>query len=189
MLREPQGSYCSDLLFIALLNVTPAKEFCDRNQKTKHMLELLNVRFSFLCRTTRTNGEGKHPLVLRIITGGDRRDIFTGLYCHKEHWNNKAGRLQRLNKECAAINENLDLIQRKAFEVFEQMKYSGVSFTIDELVSKLKGQDEKPELLMNYLEEEKKRIKKRVGVDITPATYDQVQAERISCTTLSPNRI
>lgn len=137
------------------------------------MQQSLSVRFSFLCRTTRTNNGGKHPLVLRIIYNKERRDIFTGLYCAKEEWNSKAGRLLRLNKTCSAINDNLDIIQRKAFEVFDALKYAMDSFTIDELVSKLKGEGERPLLLMDYLEEEKERIKKRVGVDITPATSDK----------------
>jgi hypothetical protein len=104
-------------------------------------MELLNVRFSFLCRYTRTNEEGKHPIVLRIILRSERRDIFTGLYCHKTEWNSKALRLHRLNKTCGAINDNLDLIQRKAHEDFQQLKYAGTAFTIDELVSKIRGEE------------------------------------------------
>lgn len=136
-------------------------------------MELLHVRFSFLCRISRSNEEGKHPIVLRTLYRSERRDIFTGLYCEKKEWNKKTLRLHRLNKTCGAINNNLDLIQRKAYEVFEQLKYSGLAFTIDELVSKIKGEDEKPDLLIDYLEAEKARIKKRVGIDITPATYDK----------------
>lgn len=120
----------------------------------------LSVRFAFLCRTTRANSEGENPIVLRVIYQKERRDIFTGLYCNKEEWNSDAGRLHRLNKTCAAINDNLDTIQRKAFQVFDQLKYSMDSFTIDELVAKLKGKGEKPLLLMDYLEAEKARIKK-----------------------------
>lgn len=136
-------------------------------------MELLHVRFSFLCRSTRANEEGKSPLVLRILYRGERRDIFTGLYCDKKEWNPKNLRLHRLNKTCGAINNNLDLIQRKAFEVFEQLKFTGVAFSIDELVSKIKGKEEKPERLVDYLEAEKARMQKRVGIDITPATYDK----------------
>src|SRR5438067_12521225 len=98
------------------------------------MLALLNIRFSFLCRTTYQNQDGKHAIVFRVIYCDERRDIFTGLYCGSKEWNSKTCRLHRLNKACASINDNLDLIQRKAFEVFEQMKYSGIDFTIDELV-------------------------------------------------------
>ncbi|WP_121356883.1 site-specific integrase [Flavisolibacter nicotianae] len=137
------------------------------------MLELLTVRFSFLCRTTRTNAEGNSALVLRVTWNRERRDIFTGLYCHKDQWNPKAGRLHRLNKQTNVFNDNLDAIQRSAHEAFNQLKYSGFAFTIDELVSKIKGEDEKPELLMDYLEQEKENLRKRRGVDITPATYDK----------------
>lgn len=31
------------------------------------MLELLNICFSSLCRTTHADAEGKHPIVLRIF--------------------------------------------------------------------------------------------------------------------------
>ena len=137
------------------------------------MLALLDIRFSFLCRTTYKNKDGKHAIVFRVIYRDERRDIFTGLFCSKEEWNSKLQRLNRLNKTLGAVNDNLDLIERKAIDVFERMKYSSNQFTIDELVSKIKGDDEKPQLLMDYLEEEKVRIKKRVGVDITPATYDK----------------
>jgi site-specific recombinase XerD len=137
------------------------------------MLELLNVRFSFLCRATRTNSDGNSALVLRITLNRERRDIFTGLYCDKTQWNSKAGRLHRLNKQSNIINDNLDHIQRSAYETFNQMKYSGINFTIDELVGKLKGEGAKPELIMDYLEGEKENLKKRVGVDITTTTFDK----------------
>jgi site-specific recombinase XerD len=137
------------------------------------MLELLNIRINFLCRKTYKNDEGKYPIVMRIIYRDERRDIFTGLYCAKEEWDSKHNRLFRLNRYSNTVNSNLDLIQRKAFEVFEILKYSGLVFTIDELVDKIKGKDEKPALLNEYLEQEKARIEKRLGVDITPATCDK----------------
>jgi site-specific recombinase XerD len=137
------------------------------------MLELLNIRISFLCRRTYKNDENKYPIVMRIVYRCERRDIFTGLYCGKKEWDSKHNRLFRLDKYSNAVNENLDLIQRKTFEAFENLKYNGVVFTIDELVEKIKGKDERPTLLNDYLEGEKTRLKKRLCVDITPATYDK----------------
>ncbi|RYG37951.1 MAG: site-specific integrase, partial [Chitinophagaceae bacterium] len=131
------------------------------------------VRFSFLCRTTRKNKDGNSAIVLRVTMNKERRDLFTGLYCDKEHWNSKVGRLHRLSKHTNIINDNLDQIQRTAYESFNQLKYSGHEFTIDELVHKLKGEGEKLELLMDYLEQEKENLHKRMGVDITPATFDK----------------
>jgi len=51
------------------------------------------------------------------------------------------------------------------------LRFSGEDFTIDELVTKLKGQEEEPELLIEYLERGNQSMLKRVGVEITQATY------------------
>ena len=136
------------------------------------MLELLDIRFSFFCRTTYSNKKGKHPIVLRISLRNSRRDIFTGLYCFKADWDSNNGRVLKTDKEAAAKNKNLDVILRKANAVFDSFRFSGEEFTIDELVSKLKGEEEKePELLLDFLEKGNELMLKRVGIEITKPTY------------------
>jgi site-specific recombinase XerD len=137
------------------------------------MQQLLNIRFSFLCRKTRENADGKNPIVFRITYRGERRDIFTGLYCDFNSWDGESGRVRHLNKQSAAVNNNLELIKRKAHDLFDEFKFAGLDFTLDEMVDKLRGKEARPTLLIDYLEEEKKRIQKRLGVDITPATCDK----------------
>jgi hypothetical protein len=137
------------------------------------MLELLNIRISFLLRSTHTNSEGKHPIILRLSFRKERRDLFTGLYSSKDDWDPLSSRMLKANKKAGTINNNLDLIQRKAHQAFEQLKYSTDSFSIDELVDQIKGKEERPTLLMDYLESEKERLKKRLNVDIASATYDK----------------
>ena len=116
------------------------------------MLALLDIRFSFLCRTSHTNENGKHPIVLRIIFRKSRKDIFTGLFCSKESWSSQNGRLHNIGKDAALINKNLELIFRKANNAFDALRFSEEDFTIDELVDKIKGKEEEPQLLLNYLE-------------------------------------
>ena len=50
------------------------------------MLELLNIRFAFSLRTSHHNQDGKSAIVLRVSFLCERRDIFTGLYCHDVDW-------------------------------------------------------------------------------------------------------
>src|SRR5262245_35623225 len=103
------------------------------------MLELLNIRFSYLCRTTRKNEQGKSPVVLRIIFRGERRDIFTGLWCFKCNWDNENSKVKKNEEQAISVNQNLDLIKRKAIFAFDELKFTGNVFTIDELVDKIKG--------------------------------------------------
>jgi site-specific recombinase XerD len=134
-------------------------------------MELLNIRFSFFCRSSHENEQGKNPIVLRISFRGERKDIFTGLYCIKEHWDSPSGLVLKADKTYRTINENLKVILQKATLAFDGLKFFGVPFTIHELVAKIKGDESKPVLLLEYLELALERGKEREGVDISKATF------------------
>jgi hypothetical protein len=135
------------------------------------MQELLNIRFSYLCRGGRQNEDGKSPIVLRVIFRSERRDIFTGLYCLVDDWDSQNKKVVKDDKKANSINQNLDLIRRKANDAFDELKFSGNGFTIDELVDKIKGKENKPILLIDFLEEGNEKVLKRVGTEILQFTY------------------
>jgi site-specific recombinase XerD len=135
------------------------------------MLQFLNIRFNYLCRTTYQNEQGQCPLVLRIIFRGERRDIFTGLFCFKENWDSRNNKVLKKEKLFIALNRNLDTTIQKAVYAFEELKFSGDQFTIDELVDKIKGKEVRPTLLIDFLEEGNLKMKNRVGMEILQVTY------------------
>ena len=137
------------------------------------MLELLNIRFSFLCRSARKNSKGKCPIILRIIYRSERIDIFTGLHCDKSEWDATNGVLFPLSKSAISINKNLQSILFDARGVFDEMKFSRLPFSLHELVDKLKGREEKPPVLAEYLDQRTKEIAKRISVDIANTTYEK----------------
>ncbi len=139
------------------------------------MLELLHVHFSFFCRKGRTNIKGQSPIVLRIIYRQERRDIFTGLYCNHQHWDNSTGKVRSCNKLAVTINKNIELINYQAMQVFDQLKFSRTPFTIDELVSKIKGKEERPVLLVEYLSARITEFGKKKGFDISRPTYEKYE--------------
>jgi site-specific recombinase XerD len=135
------------------------------------MLEFLDIRFNFLCRTTYKNKDGKNPIILRVVFRGQRRDVFTGIYCNGKEWDALNGCILKSKNDALVINPNLENIKRKANNVFDQMRFNGEQFSIDELVDKIKGKEERPALLIDFLEEGNKKMLKRVGIEITKATY------------------
>ena len=74
------------------------------------MVELLNIHFSFLCRSWRSNKSGQSPIVLRVIYRDKRKDLYTGLYCDDKHWDPEFGRVMVRLKHAETINKNLTLI-------------------------------------------------------------------------------
>lgn len=139
------------------------------------MLELIQIHYSFLCRQCRTNKKGHAPIVLRVIYRQERRDIYTGLYCPPQHWDHEGCKVLSNSEKGATINRNLEMITYKALQIFDQFKFSGNPFTIDDLVSQIKGQEQKPTLLVDYLQSRNKELKDRKGIDISAATYEKYE--------------
>ncbi len=139
------------------------------------MTQLLDSSFSYLCRATHLNEEGKSPIVLRIGFRGQRRDIFTGLYCFKKDWDKINLMVSQKDKRANLINKNLSLLLRKANQCFDELRFSGDIFTIDELVDKIKGKESRPTLLIEFLEEGNKKMRKRIGTEISEVTYEKYE--------------
>lgn len=137
------------------------------------MLELINVRFTFSLRTSHQNADGKSAIVLRISFPGERRDIFTGLYCFDKDWDRIAGKVSRAVKQGGTINQNLEMILQGAKNSFDELRFTKEAFTIGELADKIKGKEEKPTLLIDYLKEGTVAVKKRLGTEITQPTYNK----------------
>lgn len=135
----------------------------------------MQVHFNFLLRQNRVNKLGESPIVLRIIFRGERRDLYTGLYCKIQEWDSYSGMMNPLSKKSISINKNLDIIKFKAIQFFDELKFRAVPFTIEELVNRIKGHEEKPVLLAEYLDKRKMDLKKRILFEISSATYEKYE--------------
>ena len=136
-------------------------------------LLLLDIKFVFFCRTSYTNKNNHCPIVLRISYRDKRTDIFTGLYCDPDKWSPDSQRVTGRDKNTAHINTNLDEISHRCKESFEEMKYAGRPFTVDELVMRITGRDETPQTILAYLTSKVEELVHRVGIDITAATLQK----------------
>ena len=75
------------------------------------------------------------------------------------------GRIKHICKQAATINKNLELIIYQSMRVFDEMKFSGIPFTMDELIARLKGKEEKPTLLTEYLKTRINDLRLKAGMD------------------------
>lgn len=131
----------------------------------------LDIQFSFFCRGTHKYKSGQYPIVFRTSYRGERRDIFTGLTCDKEYWLPALGKLDTKTKMANVINRNLEEIRYKAQGQFEELKYSGIDFTIDDLVAKFKGDETPPQTLIEYNHLKLKELEERVDIDLAKTTF------------------
>ncbi|MEP7377602.1 MAG: site-specific integrase [Chitinophagaceae bacterium] len=136
-------------------------------------MQLLNIRFTFSLRTSHQNQDGKSAIVLRVSFRGERRDIFTGLYCLELDWDRSATQVAKSDKRASAVNKNLGMILQSAKNSFDELKFSRETFTIGDLMEKIKGKEDSPTLLIDYLKDGSKSVLKRVGSEITRPTYNK----------------
>jgi site-specific recombinase XerD len=139
------------------------------------MQKLLDIHFNYLCRGSHANKEGRNPIALRIVYRGERKDIFTGLYCFKANWNAEEQRILKNEENYCALNQNLSLILRKAANVFDELKFSGNDFTLSDLADKIRGSENKPQLLIDFLEQGNQKMKSRIGTEILVVTYKKYE--------------
>lgn len=135
----------------------------------------LDIKFSFYCRSTFSNKVGLSPIVLRIHYRGCRKDIFSGLHCDPNKWDPVAQRLVNKTSKSNIVNENLDQISYKCKELFDKLRYRGAPFTLDQLITQIKGDEELPDTILGYLKKKVEELKNRVGIDISPATLQKYQ--------------
>src|SRR5688572_10897553 len=120
------------------------------------------------------------PLFYALVFATNGR-IFLQVCPVKRTWNSQQVRLYNIGK-AATLNKNPDHIHRKANEAFEALRFAGEGFSIDELVDKIKGKEEEPQLLLGYVEKRNQVMSKSVGVDITKATYYKYRRRSTICT-------
>ena len=63
-------------------------------------------------------------------------------------------------------------------QVFDELKFSGIPFTIDELTCKIKGKEERPLLLIEYLTSRNEELRRKAGIDITYTTYEKYERSK-----------
>ena len=75
------------------------------------MTKLLNIHFTFSCRTSHKDKEGKSPMILRLTFRGERREMFTGLYCFSVNWNAREQRIGKKENGFNLLNHHKFLIE------------------------------------------------------------------------------
>jgi site-specific recombinase XerD len=134
---------------------------------------LFELNTSFLLRTSYRFANGEHPIVLRLKYRGVKKDVNTGLTVLPENW--VGGHVMPKAKRATIINQQLHEIAHHCRSVFEKLKIVYGDFSLNELVERLKGKEEAPETLWEYVTAKLNEIKHRVDVDLALTTYYKYQ--------------
>lgn len=133
--------------------------------------QLLDISFHFFCRGKQRYKSGLNPISLRITYRKERREILTGLACKKEDWLADLQQVNPSSKSYVLVNKELFSILHKVTERFQELKYSGNDFTIDELVDRIRGKEAPPQTLVEYMDLKIDELQDRARVDLAITTF------------------
>jgi hypothetical protein len=132
---------------------------------------LPEVTFSYLLRTNYRLANGEYAIVLRIRHRGQRKEINIGLSVPEKDWIPKLGLVNSTHKRAQAINKQLAELQLRLQQTWDKMTHTLQDFTLDEFVDRIKGNEEPPETLMEYVNIQIKEMGHRVDIDLAITTF------------------
>ena len=140
----------------------------------QHMLSV-----SFYIQRKRLNSKKQAPIIIRLKLHGKTRDISSGLRTDPDKWDSKFGAVNGSTKEAKQINQLLTASKNKLLQLFANSNYT-TEFHIDDLVSEFQGKNQKTDhFLLRLAAEHNQQIKKRIGIDYAPSTYEKYCAMEV----------
>lgn len=132
-----------------------------------------NVSLLFYLKRPKNHRKNTSPVYLRITIDGIRKEIATGRSCDPDRWNSKSGRGNGTKEDIKSLNSFLDTLQLKVHEAQRKSieKNEPVSSTL--LKNLMKGETEKPRMIMDIFQHHNNQICALVGKEFAPGTLER----------------
>lgn len=118
---------------------------------------------------------GKLPIYLRITVNGQRFELATKRYCDPEKWNTASGRQNGTKEEARLLNNYLETMQTKVFEVRRQLIESNIEITAETVKAKLSGAGDKPTFILEVFQAHNDQLEKLIGIDYARGTLKRYE--------------
>lgn len=129
----------------------------------------------FYLKKSKSNNDIVPTIYLRITINGKRTDISIQRQCETSKWSTTSNRVIGKSEEVRALNNYLDTIQFRIFEIQKDFISNGVDYTGDEIKAKYLGITDKPRLLIEIYKHHNLEFKQLVGTQFSEGTYKRFE--------------
>src|SRR5690606_2949871 len=119
--------------------------------------------------------KGELPIYLRVTVDGQRFELATKRYCNPEKWNTASGRQNGTREQARLLNNYLETLQAKVFEVRRQLIESDIPITAEAIKTKLTGTGDKPNLILEVFQAHNDQLTKLIGIDYARGTLKRYE--------------
>ena len=121
---------------------------------------------------SKTNQDGKAPLILRLSFQTQRSEKSTGYYLNPKDWNSARQRSRGNSNEAIEINKRIDDLVNK-LSVLARRDDNDKNVYLPLIITQLFATSVEEPMLLKYMKEHNEKLKERVGKDFALSTYEK----------------
>lgn len=133
------------------------------------------ISLIFYIRKSKINANGQVPIYQRITIEGKRYEISTGQFVEEAKWSTEAGRMKGNSEEARSINNRLDMVKSKVFDVERKLFMSNTPINLENFKNEYLGKKERERTLIPIFVEHNRKIKELVGSEYAPGTLERYE--------------
>ena len=131
------------------------------------------ITLHFYAKSTKSNSAGQFPIYVRLTVNGKRLEFSTKKFIDPSKWSSEMTKMKGQSEEARSLNEYLDLIKSKVFDIQMGLIHRNEEITIEIFKNILNGTKERQRLLVPIFEEHNNKIKELIGIEYAPGTYER----------------
>ncbi|HRH12298.1 MAG TPA: site-specific integrase [Bacteroidia bacterium] len=129
------------------------------------------IKVLFYARKSKTNSTGHTPVYLRVTVNGQRFETATARFVEVSKWSQEAGRATGSAKEAKELNEFLDVLRAKAFDIQKKLITIGLEVTTEVFRKHWHGIKEKSRMLLEIFQHHNDQVKELIGRQYSISTH------------------
>nr|WP_317162524.1 site-specific integrase [Flavobacterium haoranii] len=133
------------------------------------------ISLIFYIRKSKINANGQVPIYQRITIEGKRYEISTGQFVEEAKWSSEAGRVKGNSEEARSINNRLDMVKSKVFDVERRLFMSNTQINFENFKNEYLGKKERERTLIPIFIEHNRKIKELVGSEYALGTLERYE--------------
>lgn len=133
------------------------------------------ITLHFYAKGTKANAAGRFPIYVRLTIDGKRFEYSTKKFIEPSKWSAEMSKMKGSSTETRSINEYLDLIRSKVFDIQMELIHRNEPITMEVVKMKILGSQEHIRTLIPIFKDHNNRIKELVGKEFAQGTLERYE--------------
>jgi len=129
------------------------------------------IKTLFFVRRSKSKLSGHVPIYFRVTLNCERFEVATTRFIEISKWSQEGGKATGNSKEAKELNEFLDMLRAKAFDIQKKLITGGKDITIENFSEQWHGVKEKPRMLLEIFQHHNDQVKELVGRQYSQSTH------------------